>query len=184
MKHLKISLNTNSIKDAIKELEKYRDSLRVKNEEFVNRLIEQGIQIAQSNAGGYGKHISFTKEVEGEGSRVIGFLIAQDASKITVEWDYFGHKKTAELSPILMSEFGSATLAEVLFDIAGVGQGTFPGQTHAGQTSWFYKEWQDDHKGEWKVGHGVKPTHPMYKADMDMLDSAERIAREVFSNGI
>lgn len=184
MKRLKISLNTNSIKDAIKELEHYRDSLRIKNELFVSRLIDQGIQVAQQNAGGYGKYISFTKEVEGDGSRTVGFLIAQDAKKITVEWDYYGHKKTAELSPILMSEFGSATLAEVLFDVAGVGQGTFPGQKHAGEKSWKYKEWQDDHKGEWKTGYGVKPTHPMYKADMDMLDSAERIAREVFSNDL
>jgi len=177
-----MSLNTKSINDVIDELEKYKDSLQTKTELFVSRLLDEGIKVAQENAGGYGKHISFSKEVNG-GTKTVGFLIAKDTDKITVEWDYYGHKKTAELSPILMSEFGSATLAEVLFDVAGVGQGTFPGQKHAHQKTWWYKEWQDDNKGEWKQGHGVKPTHPMYKADMEMLQRAEEIAREVF-NGI
>lgn len=180
---LSMRLDTKSIDKAIKELERYKDSLSIKTEMFVNRLLDEGIKIAQSNAGGYGKRISFTKEVEG-GERVVGFLIGKDTSKIEVEWDFYGTKKTAELSPILMSEFGSATLAEVLFDVSGVGQGTFPGQTHAQESSWWYKEWQDDRKGEWKQGHGVKPTHPMYHADMEMLQSAERIAREVFKDGI
>ena len=183
MKRLKISLNTNSIKDAIKELEHYRDSLRVKNEEFVSRLIDEGIFMAESNVG-YGKYISITKKVENDGSRTVGFLIAQDTKKIIAEWDYYGTKKTAELSPLLLAEFGSATLAEVLFDISGVGQGTFPGQKHAHEKTWWYKEWKDDHTGEWKQGQGVYPTHPMYMADMEMLDSAERIAREVFGNDL
>lgn len=184
MKRLTMSLNSKSIQAAIKELENYRDSLAAKTELFVDRLIEEGIRIAQQNSGGYGKYISFTKEVQSESNRTIGFLIAEDSSKIVVEWDYYGNKKTAELSPILFAEFGSSTLAEVLFDISGVGQGTFPGQKHADKGTWRYKEWQDDNKGQWKQGHGVKPTHPMYKADMEMLETAERIAREVFSDGI
>ena len=177
---LTMTLDTKSIKNAIKELEDYKVSLKAKNELFINRLIDEGISVAKQNVGGYGSRISFTKEVDGN----IGFLIAKDTDKIIAEWDFYGKKKTAELSPLLLSEFGSATLAEVLFDIAGVGQGTFPGQRHASEPAWWYKEWQDDHKGEWKQGHGVKPTHPMYKADMEMLEKAEKIAREVFADGI
>lgn len=183
MKRLTMRLDTKSIKNAIKELEEYKMSIRKKNELFVSRLIDEGIKIAQRNVG-YGKYISVTKELENDGARTIGFLIAKDTKKIHAEWDYYGQKKTAELSPLLLAEFGSATLAEVLFDISGVGQGTFPGQKHAGETMWWYKEWKDDHTGEWRQGFGVTPTHPMYMADMEMLQRLEEIAREVFANGI
>ena len=180
MKQLTITLNSKSIGNAIKELKAYKASLPIKTEQFVNKLIDEGIRVAKQNTGGYGNYISFSKDVKG-GTRTIGFLIASDSHKIIAEWDYFGTRKTAELSPLLMSEFGSATVAEVLFDLTGVGQGTFPGQTHANEPTWWYKEWQEDHKGEWKQGHGIKPTHPMYNADMEMLQRAEEIAREVFN---
>ena len=84
------------------------------------------------------------------------------------------------LSPILLAEFGSATYAEVLFDVEGVGQGTFPGQTHAFEDSWWYKEWDENGKGEWKRGRGVTPTHPMYHAKMKMYEQIYNVARKVF----
>ena len=191
MKHLKITLDSKSINDAIRELEDYKQSLRDKNRTFIERLLDEGISVARrtldegnsvarDNSGGYGKLISFSKEVK-DGTRTIGLLVAEDKQKIIAEWDYYGNKKTAELSPLLLSEFGSATLSEVLFNISGVGQGTFPGQTHASEPFWRYKEWKDDNSGEWKVGRGVKPTHPMYKADLEMLQKIETIAREVFN---
>ena len=180
MKHLKITLDSKSINDAIRELEDYKQSLRDKNRIFIERLLDEGISVARDNSGGYGKLISFSKEIEG-GTRTIGLLIAEDKQKIIAEWDYYGNKKTAELSPLLLSEFGSATLSEILFNISGVGQGTFPGQTHASEPYWRYKEWKDDNSGEWKTGSGVKPTHPMYKADLEMLQKIETIAREVFN---
>ena len=92
----------------------------------------------------------------------------------------FCEKKTAVLSPILLAEFGSASYAEVLFDVEGVGQGTFPGQTHAFEDSWWYKEWDENGKGEWKRGFGVTPTHPMYHAEMKMYEQVYNIARKVF----
>ena len=177
---LNLTLDSKSISHAIGELKKYKTSLAVKNEEFVRRLIDEGISIAEQNTGGYGKYIQFYKEGRG-GLRTVGFLIARD-TPITVEWDYKGEKKTAKLSPLLMAEFGSGKLAEVLFAISGVGQGTFPGQTHAFEDGWNYKEWQSDHKGKWHHSSGVAPTHPMYKADMEMIQRAEMIAREVFND--
>lgn len=182
MKQLSISLDSKSINNAIKQLKDYKTSLQSKTKELISRLIDEGIEVAEQNTGGYGKYIKFSKNVKGRYS-VVGFLIAEDSSKIIAEWDYKGDKKTAELSPLLLSEFGSATMAEVLFDIAGVGQGTFPGQTHAFESRWWYKEWTEDGTGEWKLGHGVQPTHPMHEADMAMLQKVEEIAREVF-NGI
>lgn len=176
-------LNSKSIEDTVKQLEKYKNSLAVKNEIFVMRLLDEGIKVAQENVSGFGKYITFTSDIEGD-IHCIGKLIAADSQKIESEWDYFGERKTATLSPTLLSEFGSASLAEVLFPIEGVGQGTFPGQTHAfDEGGWWYKEWQPDNKGKWKRGNGIKPTHPMYFADMQMKENIKKIAKEVFSDG-
>ena len=176
---LNLTLSSKSISHAIGELKQYKDSLAIKNETFVRRLLDEGISVAEQNTGGYGKYIQFYKEGKG-GIRTVGFLIAKD-TPIMVEWDHYGTKKTAKLSPLLMAEFGSAKLAEVLFAISGVGQGTFPGQTHAfDEGGWNYKEWQEDHKGKWHHSVGVAPTHPMYHADMEMIQKIDEIAREVF----
>lgn len=177
--NLNITLSEKSINRAIGELKRYRDSLAIKTETFVRRLIDVGITVAEQNAGGYGKHIEFSKEGKG-GIRTIGYLVAK-GQPITVDWDYKGTRKTAKVDPLLMAEFGSGKLAEVLFAISGVGQGTFPGQTHAfDDKGWNYKEWQSDHKGKWHHSSGAAPTHPMYKADMEMIQQIEAIAREVF----
>lgn len=184
MKQIKVKLNSKSIQNAIKELENYKASLEAKNKEFVSRLIDYGIEMAESYSGSFGKHIVFSKKVEG-GENAVGFLIAK-GEPITVEWIVRGDSgeevKTAEIDPLLMAEFGSGQFAEVLFDISGVGRGTFPGQTHAFDDSWSFKKEAPDGTTKWYRSSGVAPTHPMYHADMEMLDMIESIAREVFSN--
>lgn len=181
MKTIRMALNQRSINHAIGELKRYKDSLAERNETFVVRLLEYGIHVAERDAGEYGKFIEFYKEGKG-GIRTVGTLIAKD-HPFTVSWDVKGKKKTAEVSPLLMAEFGSGRLAEVLFDIQGVGQGTFPGQTHADEPYWWYKEWQEDGKGEWKMGFPIRPKHPMYNAEMEMIQRVQEVAREVFGNG-
>lgn len=176
---VEISLNQKSVNHAIGQLKAYRDSLATKNEQFVYELLNLGISVAEEHAGGYGKYITFSKKGKG-GITTIGYLVGEDAQKIVAEWDYYGERKTAVLSPILLAEFGSATYAEALFDVGGVGQGTFPGQTHAFEDSWWYKEWDENGKGEWKRGRGVTPTHPMYHAKMKMYEQIYNVARKVF----
>lgn len=180
---LKIELNQKSISHAIGELKRYRESLATKNEIFVRRLLDEGIRVAKENTGGYGRLISFSKDGHG-GLKTVGYMVA-DSRPITAEWavkDENGNevKKTAEVSPLLMAEFGSGPMAEVLFDIAGVGQGTFPGQTHAFETSWWYKDWETK---EWHQAFGIRPKHPMHKAEMAMIERVQEIAREVFNSG-
>lgn len=178
---IQVALSNKSINHAIGEVKKYRTSLAMKTEEFVSKLLSEGIRVARENVGGYGKYIQFYKEGKG-GLRTVGYLIAKD-NKITVTWDYKGEKRKATVSPLLMAEFGSGQLAEVLFAIDGVGQGTFPGQTHAfDEGGWNYKEWKDDHSGAWHHSVGSRPTHPMYQADMEMIQAIDRIAREVFKD--
>lgn len=176
---LKLRLESKSIEKAIKELEKYRDSLAIKNAVFVQRLLDEGIKVAQEHVGGMGKYITFTSNVEGT-THCVGLLVAKNAVTITSMWDYYGEVVGADVSPLLMSEFGSGKFAEVLFPVEGVGQGTFPGQTHAFENRWHWK----DLDGKWHSSSGFHPTHPMYHADMEMIENVQKIAKEVFGNGI
>lgn len=176
---VEVFLNEKSVNHAIGQLKAYRDSLAIKNEQFVYELLNIGIEVAEDRVGKFGKYISFTKKGKG-GLTIIGYLVGEDTQKIVAEWDYFGERKTAVLSPLLLAEFGSATNAEVLFDVEGVGQGTFPGQTHAFEEYWWYKEWDENGKGKWKRGRGITPTHPMYHAEMKMYEQIYNVARKVF----
>ena len=122
-----VYLNQDSVSKAIEQLEDYRDSLAIKNEDFVYELLRLGITVAEEKVvrfnpetnekEGYGKYISFSKKGKG-GIKTIGYLVGKDTQKIVAEWQYYDEKKTAVLSPILLAEFGSATYAEVLFDVA------------------------------------------------------------------
>lgn len=172
---LKITLNKNSIKAAIKELEKYRDGLAAKNELFVNRLLDEGISVAYKHVGKYTGYVEFTKQVDVENKRCIGVLIGKDTKPYISSWYVKGGVKSVEVSGILMSEFGSGWLARVIWDVDGVGQGTFPGQKHAFDKQWFWRDDEGKH-----TSRGEAPQYPMYFADMTMLSQIDKIAREVF----
>ena len=176
---LKMKLNQNSINQAIHDLKKYQSTLQTKNEIFIEKLLEVGITVANQNKGRYAGYISFEKEVEGGNNEVIGILSGFNSGKCTSWWYYKGGKKEVEVNALAMAEFGSGWLAEVLFDVSGVGQGTFPGQKHAMDDAWY---WRDD-KGL-HVSQGELPQHPFYNAEMQMIEQIELIAREVFGSDI
>lgn len=179
MKRLNLTVSKKSINKAIDELKKYKQSLITMNELFVSRLIDEGIKIAEMNKGFYGSYIIFEKKLENGDSTTVGWLIGKDEKKLPITWNYYGQPKTREISPILFAEFGSGWLADVLFDVSGVGQGTFPDQEHALEPGgWSYMTMD----GEWHHSKGFKPTHPMYKAEMEMLDKVTLIAKEVFND--
>ena len=176
---IKMKLNQNSIKQAISDLNRYKSTLHAKNELFIEKLLEVGITIANHNRGRYANYISFEKKVEGSNDQVIGILSGMNSGKCTSWWYYKGGKKEVEINALAMAEFGSGWLAEVLFDITGVGQGTFPGQKHAYDDAWY---WVDD-KGL-HVSQGELPQHPFYNAEMQMIEQIELIAKEVFGSDI
>jgi hypothetical protein len=174
---LKITLNENSIKAAIKELEKYRDGLAAKNELFVNRLLDEGISVAYKHVGKYTGYIEFTKQVDADNTHCIGVLTGRNTKPFISEWRYHGGIKKVEINPIAMAEFGSGWLAYVIWNVSGVGQGTFPGQKHAfDPNGWYYV----DTNGVKHHSKGELPQYPMYNADMTMLSQIDKIAREVF----
>ena len=183
MKRMYISLfggkKSASIDNVIKQLEEYKVSLHDKCDIFVERLAEAGIKVAYAHVGEYGDHITFESVKGGDG---VTFLKGSD-NPVMVEWytDKKGtHKRSYEVSPLLLSEFGSGWLAVVLYDIAGVGQGTMPGQRHATDPKGWY--WYDE-DGTKHHSIGVPPTFPMHNAIMAMMEQADRIAKEVFKNG-
>lgn len=178
MKKLVVKLDAKSINKAIKELENYRLSLRAKSELLVSRLIDEGIKVAYEHVGGrYFGYVEFTKEIEGDGLEVVGMLIGKDAKPYISTWKVKGGEKTVEVSGLYMSEFGSGWLANVIWNVEGVGQGTFPGQKHAFQPQGW---WWTDVDGVKHHSKGEEPHYPMYFADMTMLSEIDMIAREVF----
>jgi len=183
MKRLNISLTTQgSLNKSIEYLEQYKKELVQKSELFVSTLIDLGIEAGQLNSGQYNGYIVFRKELNSKKDGCDGLLIATDREKIIRQWYRGGQLVSAEVSPLLMAEFGSGWLAQVLFpSVEGkVGQGTFPGQIHAKDPKGWFWVTPD---GEKHYSKGESPTHPMHEAYVAMYSQIDKVAREVFGNG-
>lgn len=179
MKKINVSLTTKgSIEKAIRALEDYKKKIIRKLETFVLRLMDAGIESGIANSGQYKGMIVFQKEIDSNDDGVDGVLIATDGQKVIREWRYNGGTRVAEVSPMLMAEFGSGWLSKVLDNVEGVGQGTFPGQTHAfDKDGW----WWETPDGEKHHSIGEAPTYPLHSALFTMMFEVDRIAKEVFS---
>lgn len=176
MKTIRINLNNGrSILSAINEIRNYREDLKRKCERFVKELAEVGIKTGEANTGEYGKLIVFKKEVNPTATGCKGVMYAT-SSPLKVVWGKNG-ERSAEISPLLMAEFGSGWEAKVLDNVSGVGQGTFPGQTHAFDPDGW---WWTDTEGNTHHSMGQRPTFPVHSAMLAMRFEMERIAREVF----
>ena len=111
---INVSLARSSLEDAIKKMEKYEADLQKKLRLLVERLIDVGIESGIANSGQYEGMIVFRKVGVDDPNGVEGVLVATDGVKIIREWKYAGGIKQAEVSPLLMAEFGSGWLAKVL----------------------------------------------------------------------
>lgn len=182
-KRLYLSLNKASdIQRVIRELETEKYSLNKKAERFIYRLADKGIQTAKANAGKYGAYILFKKEVHGTDNGAEGLLIATDGTKLIKEWytdKNLTQKRSYEVSPLLLAEFGSGWLATLQnWNVPGVGQGTMPNSYgHAFDPDGWY--WYDV-AGVKHHSKGEKPTYPMHAAMVAMMMEIESTAREVF----
>lgn len=186
MKRIYVSLTTKgSIDKAIKELEAYKKSLTDKVETFLLRLSAKGIETAVHVSGEWGKYITFRQEINVVGDEVECLVIATDGQKVLKEW--YPSKKDAlngtnlrsyYVSPLLLAEFGSGWLADVIYKIPGVGQGTMPNSRgHAADAGgWF---WYDD-AGTKHHSIGEPPKYPMHNAMVRMMNEIESTAKEVY----
>ena len=163
-KDITISMNTKSIDDAIKELRSLKNDFMRKLDIFTRILANDGVQIA-------------LMEIRAsESSSNLADIVLNVNSKgdiVEAEIQMIGHDA-------LFIEFG----AGIYYNPAdpphaaeyGMGVGTYPGQTHAFQNGWWYK----DIDGSVHYTHGTQATSPMLKASDNYRNNAIKMALAVF----
>lgn len=173
----KTDLSVKGIEHLKKELINYKNrTLPSMCKRFVERLAQEGISVANQNVGSFKSYLLFMVVTEPKKDGCKALLLAKETGKIINSWQTKDGIKSAEISPLLMTEFGSGWGAENPMSIPGVGQGTFPGQTHAFDKEGWY--WQDL-DGNWKHSKGITARMPMYKASEKIRKSIKTIAKEV-----
>lgn len=171
----KSDLSVKGIDNLISQLKHYADvDLAVISDKIVQRLAEVGMKVAEYSVySDWRSYIEFRYERNSTGD---GELVGQDNTLIHRVWYTKSGLKSgeADISPLLMSEYGAGFYA-----LAGH-RGTFPGQ-HNAWKSVFY--WTDangvTHSSE--EDYHMIATQPMYKAFIEMMQKAESVVREVFS---
>ena len=176
-KVFKSDLSVKGIEALKSQLLQYKDSLSVKCENLVSRLLQSGVEVSQAkiNESPLGKYVTVTTNISSDKMGCKGILLAKGAVK-----EQEGY---APFSILLAIEFGAGihfnpTPNPLISSEFPYGVGTFPGQVHAYQDLWFY--W-DENTQEWKPTHGVKATMPMYSADMEIIQNVVKYAKEVFA---
>ena len=176
-KNISEELSVKGIEAIKRQLLQYKDSLSIKCEKLVSRLLQSGIEVSQSkiSESPLGKYVTVTTNISSDKMGCNGILIAKGAVK---EQDGY-----APFSVLLAIEFGAGihynpTPNPLISSEFPYGVGTFPNQIHAYQDLWFY--W-DENTQEWKPTHGVKATMPMYSADMEIIQNVVKFAKEVFA---
>ena len=174
---LKADLSVSGLKQLQKDLDNYKKDFMEKVERYTVELAKYGVEVAKSNTGNFGKYIAFEIKTEPNKDGCKAVIVAFDRAKITSVWKTKEGLKSAEVSPLLMAEFGSGQYAQNPNNVVGVGQGTFPNSTHSFDTVGWYWIGLDD-----KLYHsyGIDPSMPMYEASQALIEIAVRVAREVF----
>ena len=176
-KVFKADLSVNGIEALKSQLLQYKDSLPIKCEKLVSRLLQSGVEVSQAriNESPLGKYVTVTTNISANKMGCKGVLLAKGAVK-----EQEGY---APFSILLAIEFGAGVhynpTPNPNADKFGLGVGSFPGQIHAFQSEgWMY--W-DEKAQEWRHTYGVKATMPLYNADIEIIQNVIRIAKEVFS---
>ena len=175
---IKVDLSVKGIEELKRELLNYKE-VTLKNLlcEYATELAQEGITVGQQNVGGFGKYITFSIQTDITKDGCKALMVATETGKIISSWQTADGIKTAEVSPLLMAEFGSGWGAENPMNVPGVGQGTFPGQTNAfNKEGWYWM----DLDGNWNYSKGITAKMPMYKASQRIQEIARSKAREVF----
>lgn len=177
-KTISFGLSVREVQAAIKEIKVYQNGLNRKCEELCRRLTQEGILIAQTHIGSssFGKYIHLGSEITQQQAGCKAILYMEDTTKIKSEWQTKESVRSAEVSPMLMLEFGSGLKAENPANIPGMGTGTFPGGKHGSEPGWYYM----DLEGNWHYLTGISPKMPMYYAGKELRKKIVAIAKEVF----
>ena len=176
-KVFKSDLSVNGIEALKSQLLQYKDSLPIKCEKLVSRLLQSGVEVSQAriNESPLGKYVTVTTNISANKMGCKGVLLAKGAVK-----EQEGY---APFSILLAIEFGSGvhfnpTPNPLISSEFPYGVGTFPGQVHAMEPGgWYF--WSEE-KQQWIHSYGVKATMPMYNADMEIIQNVVKYAKEVF----
>lgn len=182
VKKISFGLSVSEVQNAIKELKAYQNDLNRKCELLCEKLCAEGIQIAQAHIGGsgFGKYIHLGSEITPEKAGCKAILYMEDTTKIKSEWQTKEGVQSAEISPMLMLEFGSGQKAvapqSFVSSHLAVGTGTFPGSKHGNEPGWYYM----DLECNWHYSTGISPKMPMYYAGKELREKVVEIAKEIF----
>ena len=176
-KVFKADLSVKGVEALKSQLLQYKDSLSVKCEKLVNRLLQSGVEVSQSkiSESPLGKYVKVTTNISADKMGCKGILLAKGEVKEQEGYEPF--------SILLAIEFGSGvhfnpTPNPLISSEFPYGVGTFPGQVHAMEPGgWYF--WSEE-KQQWIHSYGVKATMPMYSADMEIIQNVVKVAKEVF----
>lgn len=165
-KKISISLSQSSIQAAIDELNKYKNSLKRKQEIFIERLAKEGIQVIRSTMESIPdeeKGSYYTEIVNNSQGDIIGAAVRLSGDKI------------------LFLEFSAGitygTNSYPLPSGSQYGMGTYPGKGHWDDPNGW---WYVDERGEKHHSYGNRAYMPMYHAEQAIVIQIRNIAREVF----
>ena len=173
MPKIRVSLNSASIDNAIRQLESYNKKLETAGNEIAKRLCEIGYDVASGVMGGHiytGETISSLRVEKVADNR----YVLKAGSKA-----------------LLFFEFGAGVIGYG-HPLAGkfhMGPGTYPGKGHWNNPKgWFYPtddpalvhHYDEDGQG-WAISHGNAPHMPFYQADVAIREQILTVAREVLS---
>lgn len=141
--------------------------------------------VAQEHTGEYKEYISFSKSIDNEKFGAVAVFYAHSGT-IKRKWLTKDGEKEADISPLLMAEFGSGHMASDAAGLPnaeiakslGMGQGTFPDQTHAFEPEWYWMDLDE----QWHSSSGETPTMPMFNAAIAIENEVFAIAKEVFGS--
>lgn len=167
-KTIKCSLSAKSIQNAINELKAYEKDLQRKNEIFVKKLSEIGLDVIQTTMESIPdeeKGSYYTEIINDINGNIIGASIRLSGDKV------------------LFIEFSAGitygTQNYPLPSGSQYGVGTYPRQTHAFSP---YGWWYVDESGEKHHSYGNRAYMPMYHAEVAIILAVRKIAKEVFSS--
>lgn len=186
MKPIYVSLTRKGdIDKAIKELKRYKQTLYSKGEIFVRRLAEIGIPVidsriakaeGDSNPNHY-THIELMSFEEYSEARLVvdGKDIAFFEFGAGV---HFNGSAGSSSRPSTSGSMNGADYSTTGGEELGYTIGSY-GKGQGKNDSWFYKA----DNGDVIRSYGTEATMPLYHATLEILNSIEQIAKEVYSNG-
>jgi len=171
MRKLTATLSADSLNKLAKDFKTYTNSIDLKCEKLIERLLAEGIRVVGENItsfmGDSSRDYSTYVEVHRIPNKMVSAtLVVENEDILFIEFGAGIHWNDGNDHP-QASEFG-------------YGVGTYPGQKNAINPGyWWYKG--DD--GDLHLSVGTQATMPVYKAYKAMQDKVVEIAKEVFLDG-